>query len=310
MVRMDPMFFHEERAAKLVVSQSPLRKLLSFCWHHNAEVGLVAALFVILVSFRRTTKDTMQRLTEVPGMVRSASQEGLRLMSEQAGKLPHLGRKRVDSNASSISAISDADEPRNTHDSGELGQNPHATAKFERIANFLKRHMDQALISFLTYKILLLMLYTMPVSYGFGAKRSFLKWASKARIFRLWLLVAPVSGLGLVAAAGFAVRYARKPVRSAIAARWQMLGLMNTMLGYSTLQLFQLIRGDPEPLLHLEDTASDRDLLSATPPPLAALKVACWPFKQFAPPVFSGLENLPAKKRKTSFRRQPLDLGS
>merc|ERR1740130_485900 len=141
----------------------------------------------------------------------------------------------------------------------------------------------------------------MPASYGFGVKPAFLGWASEARSFRLWLRVAPIGTYALVAAAGFPVRFSSKTMSTARIARWQMLALMNTMLGYSTLQLFQLIRGDAGPLLHLEETAGDRDLLSASPPPIPLMKAFAAPFAMVAPPVFQGLENIPAENRKILF---------
>lgn len=44
-------------------------------------------------------------------------------------------------------------------------------------------------MGFLGYKLCLLVLYTMPISYGFGIKLLFLKWASRAHLFRLYLSI-------------------------------------------------------------------------------------------------------------------------
>merc|ERR1719506_2251589 len=67
-----------------------------------------------------------------------------------------------------------------------------------RFANFFRRHFDRTLLGFLAFKLALLVLYTMPVSYFFGAKRAFLQWASRAPLFRLYIRSLPFTSLGLV----------------------------------------------------------------------------------------------------------------
>jgi len=299
--KVDPLFFADERIVA-AASRSRGRKLAAFVRNRWRDLGFIAALLVVILSFRRT-KAVRVIEKKVTGMVRSASQEGLRLLSEGAGQMPRLGGlRKSESGNSVVSHLSDEAYPSEDVEEKPARMRTNSMkVRVEGTADSLVHYVEPALIGLLAYKLCLLSLFSMPASYGFGVKRSFLHWASKAKTFRLWLRVAPISTYALVFAAGFVVRFSSRSVSTARAARWRLLALMNTMLGYSTLQLFQLIRGDAGPLLQLEETAADRDLLSAEPPPLSVMKAVTSPLVAIAPPVFQGLENIPASKRRIIF---------
>lgn len=80
-----------------------------------------------------------------------------------------------------VNAVKSAGSQRN-----DVGS-PAEFSGREKLFEFLLKHMDTVLVGFLGYKLVLLVLYTMPITYGFGIKTAFLKWASKAHLFRVWI---------------------------------------------------------------------------------------------------------------------------
>lgn len=170
-----------------------------------------------------------------------------------------------------------------------------------RAIDALSGHLDAALLVFLGYKLALLVLYTMPIEYGFGVKRHFLKWASRAAVFRMYLRLVPIGSLSLIMASSLAVRFSTRPPAPGTVQRWRALALLNTVLTYCTIWLFELIRGDPNPLIDVEVSAQDRDLLAVEPPPLAAISAATWAYRKVCPTVFLGLEVIPSERRRILF---------
>lgn len=185
-------------------------------------------------------------------------------------------------------------------------QSPAKISDRERLLRFLLKHMDSILVGFLGYKLFLLVLYTMPISYGFGLKHAFLKWASKAHLFRLYLRSAPFICVGIVGAAGAAVHYGNTTLNQGTITRWRALALLNGILTYCTARLFELIRGDYKPFIALEESAQERELLAFEPPKKSTalvkmLQVLFWPQRLITPPELFGSEELGKEKRRLLF---------
>uniref|UniRef100_A0A7S1FHX8 Phospholipid/glycerol acyltransferase domain-containing protein n=1 Tax=Noctiluca scintillans TaxID=2966 RepID=A0A7S1FHX8_NOCSC len=169
-----------------------------------------------------------------------------------------------------------------------------------RLAMFGEHYLEKVLMTLLGYKLLILVLFTMPSTYYFGIKRRFLRWASRASLFRLYLQFMPVVGCMLVGLGTVTVQFSKRAPQPGVVGRWQMLSFLNLFLGYSTSRLFELIRGDPQPLFNLEESAADRDLLS-TQPSRVVTGLASLPITKFSPICFQNLDHIPTEKSRLLF---------
>eukprot|EP00929_Paragymnodinium_shiwhaense_P084980 TRINITY_DN4546_c0_g2_i1.p1 TRINITY_DN4546_c0_g2~~TRINITY_DN4546_c0_g2_i1.p1 ORF type:complete len:552 (-),score=107.98 TRINITY_DN4546_c0_g2_i1:153-1808(-) len=300
-LRLDPLFSSEDRLVAASLSKSWLKKWRLLWKPSGTELAGLISLAVILFGYRPARDAASDAVDVVVAasnklgtIVRDASHEALSVLATASRR----GRSR--------STSPESVEPRHQHQRSQQLRGPSSdTSSFQhessalpmtlmvRIAEMCKRRMDSILLSFLAYKLTVLVAYSIPLSYGFGVKRLFLNWASRAATFRLWLRIAPLFSLCTVVAGSIAVRHSRRPPPKGTIERWLTLSVMNSLLTYCTSRLFELIRGDPRPLMQLEETAHDRDLLAAEPPSLSVLAAASWPLRKLTPPVFLGLENLP-----------------
>lgn len=303
----EPLFCHEERQALRLATASSIRVWLSKHRISSADVGVTLSLLLLAAGFRHpeAVREVQQAVEQVvvegARVAKAASSNALSALcgtSSWSSSGSNAAAAAIAAAATTRDRANDGDARHQGHQSRDIARSGSSSQVFtRRIAAFLVNHLDEVLLSVLGYKLAMLVLYTMPISYGFGIKRLFLRWASRATTFRLYLQVAPALGFALVAAAFGVVRSTKHPLQPGTVQRWRMLALTNTVLTYCTRRLFELIRGDPTQFIHIEETAHDRDLLSVQPPPLNVQSVVTWPYRRLCPPRFFGLEDLPRKTR-------------
>ena len=259
----DTLFSHEYQHRLL--EKAPFRRLL-----HRLRSNGIGAIWLVLIiyGFRSSRKVVHRALTHGSHFAREGSRTALQQMGKAVRRMApvapatedHLQKAAI-ANSNNVNAVNSAGSQRND-------LSPAKVSRREWFFKFLLKHMDSALVGFLGYKLILLVLYTMPISYGFGIKNAFLKWASKAHVFRLYLRAAPFVCLGIIGASTVAVQYgnATEALGRATISRWRALGLLNGILTYCTARLFELIRGDYKPFIALEESAQERDLLAFEPP--------------------------------------------
>lgn len=264
----DTLFAHEYQLQLL--KKSPLRR-----WIHKIRsfgVGIGALwLLLIVCGLRSSTRKAVHRaLTYGSQFAREGSRNALQRMGKAVRTL--VADKTTDDQviqihkrgaASANSIELNVDLPSDQSHCND----PVKVSGRERLLGFLVNHMDSILAGFLGYKLLLLVLYTMPITYGFGMKTAFLKWASKAHLFRVSFRAGPLLCLGMVGMATAAVHYSKATDTIGHATiRRRALGLLNGILTYCTARLFELIKGDYKPFIALEESAQERDLLAFEPP--------------------------------------------
>eukprot|EP00927_Polykrikos_kofoidii_P023532 TRINITY_DN21651_c0_g1_i1.p1 TRINITY_DN21651_c0_g1~~TRINITY_DN21651_c0_g1_i1.p1 ORF type:complete len:565 (-),score=87.11 TRINITY_DN21651_c0_g1_i1:136-1806(-) len=299
----------------------PLRRATLARWvaararQHKLDLGASFSLVLLMLGFRRT-REAMQhlaagvqdmvapalhmlRISSVPAMVGEAASSGAasggwRRLGHFKSSHPSLAT--LDGSSSSAAPVSSSAETKSTQ---VVAQGSSSGA--ERMAAYISERLDFALMTLLGYKLALLVMYTMPSEWFFGIKRRFLRWASRAALFRMYLRFAPFLSVGIVAAGTAAVRFSRHPLQQATVHRWRALALLNTVLTFCTARLFELVRGDPAPFLYIEETAQDRDLLSARPPPVSLSRAIAYPQSCLTPPVFLGLEQIPSEGKRILF---------
>lgn len=296
----DPVFSVEDRLVAMSLSSSRQVRKGALHWAQISKLGVgeiagALTLLLVLVGFRRVAElvhsTSAQELVtagaaRVVSMVRASSHSGLFGHARTSPAV--LVRQN-----SPVSPDEETPRPPPTR--------PLPKGMLAHTARYVEKRLDTWLMTFLGYKLCLLLLYTMPIKYGFGVKRKFLFWASKATLFRVYLRFVPIITFGLVGAGSISSYFSGREINRSTVQRWRMLGLLNVVLSYSTSRLFELIRGDPRPLIHVEETAEDRDLLAVEPPPLWRDDVVLWPLRRLCPPVFLGLEELPMEGRRFLF---------
>mmetsp|Transcript_64189 Transcript_64189/g.139631 ORF Transcript_64189/g.139631 Transcript_64189/m.139631 type:complete len:560 (-) Transcript_64189:96-1775(-) len=330
---VDPIFRHEVLQLRGKEGVPWIRLLWRRARRLNSsDLGAALSLFLLFLGFRRSREAVQQHLATfaagVQGIVHYAADHIHIGSASVPADLSDLHQsRRVDANSSpyrgpgrrqrsrdeeKIRPLGDLKRQK-TPDAGAFPSSSMAATvsasapraqpetKVERFVTAATKHLDDVLIFLVGYKVALLVLYTMPGEYFFGAKRRFLRWASRATLFRMYLRLAPAIGFGIVAAATAAVRLSKEPLEAGTVKRWQAFAGLNTVLTYCTLRLFELIRGDPEPMFSLEDTAHDRDVLSAEAPSVAFSRMATVPWRWLTPPVFLGMDAIPPARRKILF---------
>ena len=311
----DTLFAHEDRALLLQQSTSSLRRWTYKLQSSGMQTGLVWVL-LLLFGFRQP-REVVQRaiadaVTKSSSMIRSMSAGTLQRLRQLAPG----PRGDFETALEETMAALQPSSQRERCESQSVGPPPEPPplslsprmSRGERIFQVIENHMDMFLVSFLGYKLSLLVLYTMPISYGFGAKLLFLKWASRANSFRLYLRLSPFICLGLVGMASAAVQHLRatQTLDTATVRRWRALAVLNGILTYCTARLFELIRGDPRPFIALEESAQDRDLLAFEPPAkgstlLLMMQALFWPQRKVSPPQLFGAEELGSDRRRLLF---------
>lgn len=253
----DTLFSHEYQSRLL--EKSPLRRWIHKIRSNGVEIGVIW-LLLIICGFRNSRKAVHRALTHGSQYAREGSRTALQQMGKAVRRTLAVDARGTATNSSDFNANSDGSQRNDL--------SPAKLSGREQLLGFLLKNMDTILVGFLGYKLLLLVLYTMPITYGFGIKTAFLKWASKAHLFRLYLRSAPFVCLGIVGAATAAVHYgnATDAIGRGTISRWRALGLLNGILTYCTARLFELIRGDYKPFVALEESAQERDLLAFEPP--------------------------------------------
>lgn len=300
----DTLFSHEYQDRLL--EKSPLRR-----WIHKIRSTGFGTIWLLLLiyGFRSSRKAVHRALAHGSQMAREGSRTALQHMGKAIRRTlaPEALKdtqhsKAAEKNANDVNAVNSAGSQRN-----DVGS-PAKLSGREKLFEFLLKHMDTVLVGFLGYKLVLLVLYTMPITYGFGIKNAFLKWASKAHLFRLYLRSAPFACIGIVAAASAAAHYgnATDAIGRATISRWRALGLLNGILTYCTARMFELIRGDYKPFIALEESAQERELLAFEPPAKGTawqkmLQALFWPQRAFTPPQFFGAEELGSERRRLLF---------
>lgn len=256
-VAYDTLFSHEYR--NRLLEKSPLRRWIHKIRSNGVEIGVIW-LLLIICGFRNSRKAVHRALRNGSQYAREGSRTALQQMGKAVRRTLAVDARGTATNSSDFNANSDGSQRNDL--------SPAKLSGREQLLGFLLKNMDTILVGFLGYKLLLLVLYTMPITYGFGIKTAFLKWASKAHLFRLYLRSAPFVCLGIVGAATAAVHYgnATDAIGRGTISRWRALGLLNGILTYCTARLFELIRGDYKPFVALEESAQERDLLAFEPP--------------------------------------------
>eukprot|EP00434_Breviolum_minutum_P008923 symbB.v1.2.007862.t5/scaffold448.1/size203282/14 len=296
-VAYDTLFSHEYR--NRLLEKSPLRRWIHKIRSNGVEIGVIW-LLLIICGFRKSRKAVHRALRNGSQYAREGSRTALQQMGKAVRRTLAVDARGTATNSSDFNANSDGSQRNDL--------SPAKLSGREQLLGFLLKNMDTILVGFLGYKLLLLVLYTMPITYGFGIKTAFLKWASKAHLFRLYLRSAPFVCLGIVGAATAAVHYgnATDAIGRGTISRWRALGLLNGILTYCTARLFELIRGDYKPFVALEESAQERDLLAFEPPAkgtalLKMMQVLFWPQRAFTPPQLFGAEELGNEKRRLLF---------
>mmetsp|Transcript_68229 Transcript_68229/g.159949 ORF Transcript_68229/g.159949 Transcript_68229/m.159949 type:complete len:567 (-) Transcript_68229:95-1795(-) len=314
----DTLFAHEDHQRILQHNASNLRRWVYKLQSSGVQGGLIWAL-LLLFGFRQPREAVQRAITDAvtkgSTMIRNASAgtlDRLRQLKSRRGQqgdfemaleetMTALEPSRHLSQAT-VKAPSQPSEP------SQPNLYPEANHRSDRIFQVINKNMDLLLVGFLGYKLGLLVLYTMPISYGFGIKVLFLKWASRANLFRLYLRLSPLICLGLVGMASAAVQHFNRTetLDATKILRWRALAILNGILTYCTARLFELIRGDPRPFIALEESAQDRDLLAFAPPVKGSalqrmLKALFWPQRKMSPPQLFGVEELGSDRRRLLF---------
>lgn len=164
------------------------------------------------------------------------------------------------------------------------------------LATRTARHLDACLIVLLLGNLSLLFLSTMPRTYFFGFKVTFVKWISRSLLYKAYARSTPLVLIGatflacLTAAAGRAVRGAK--------ARWPSLLLANGIMLYVQSRLYELIRGDARPVLKLEERAEEREMLNWEPPSPRLFTALTYFNRALMPGRLFGQDNLPQGRRE------------
>ena len=300
----DTLFAHEDRHKLLQHSASNLRRWMYKFQSSGIQAGLIWIL-LLLFGFRQP-REAVQRA--IAGAVTKGSSM---IKSVSAGTLQRLRRLAPGQRGDFESALEETMavlEPTQQAQSQPTALPSPAGSKWDQLFQVIEKNMDMLLVGFLGYKLGLLVLYTMPISYGFGTKLLFLKWASRANLFRLYLRLSPFICLGLVGMASAAVQHfkATQTLNAVTVRRWRALAILNGILTYCTARLFELIRGDARPFIALEESAQDRDLLAFEPPAkgstlLRMMQALFWPQRKMSPPQLFGAEELGSDRRRLLF---------
>ncbi|CAE8633645.1 unnamed protein product, partial [Polarella glacialis] len=262
----EPLFCHEEQK-KLVLHGASAFRCWLYNANLKIDASVLIWLLIIVFGYRTGSREAVQRVVQevvsegsrlarvasdgtllrfLPG--RRAASSGQICQSGAAcptGDFAAAAAEAVAEAQSASRAVSSrlalplpsaaAGESRQLNPQQEQLQlpPPHSPladgSRKEWLFGLIERHTDSVLVGLLGYKLALLVLYTMPISYGFGVKRVFLKWASRAKLFRVYLQLAPFVGLAATMAAGAAVQYSRRrrPLDQATVTRWRALALLN-----------------------------------------------------------------------------------
>ena len=174
-------------------------------------------------------------------------------------------------------------------------------------ARLVAPHTDSILLALLAYKVLLLGVFTMPQSWFFGVKERALRWASRSPFLQAYLgsAAVPLGGLAIYltlrrsaldgSGGGAGPARGASPAALLRLQRQQTMSATNLLLTLVTGRLYELVKGDAEPLLQLEREAEDRACINFVPPALSVLGALLAPLRALCPPVLSGLENIPRR---------------
>mmetsp|Transcript_137581 Transcript_137581/g.325854 ORF Transcript_137581/g.325854 Transcript_137581/m.325854 type:complete len:569 (+) Transcript_137581:21-1727(+) len=321
MAPYDTLFAHEDQQRILQHSGSNLRRWVYKLRSSGVQGGLIW-LLLLLFGFRQPREAVQRAITDAvtkgSSMIRNASAgtlDRLRQLKSRKGQQGDRGDFEM-----ALEETMTALEPARHLAQAETEKAPSQPSqpsqpclhpdenRRDRIFQFINKNMDMLLVGFLGYKLGLLVLYTMPMSYGFGIKALFLKWASRANLFRLYLRLSPLVCLGLVGMASAAVQHFNRTetLDATKILRWRVLAILNGILTYCTSRLFELIRGDPRPFIALEESAQDRDLLAFEAPAKGSalqrmLRALFWPQRKMSPPQLFGLEELGSDRKRLLF---------
>eukprot|EP00392_Amoebophrya_sp_AT5.2_P012749 g12856.t1 len=221
--------------------------------------------------------------------------------------------------------------------------------------------LDALYAYLLGYKIFLLLLFCIPVEYGLGFKRKFLRFFGMTGpvpclppgppfIFRrnpyVWLYIrylGPASTVGALALTmlriyqygsgsstsaatsssntdvvtkGAAAPATKSSMSGTIipssftvdttsssssSSKLQLLAVLNVTMMYVLSRMYDLVAGDPEPLIRVELQSQERDMRNFRPPPNTLQKLVDWPLRVWQPPVFFALDRIPRAKEKVLF---------
>jgi 1-acyl-sn-glycerol-3-phosphate acyltransferase len=174
--------------------------------------------------------------------------------------------------------------------------------------------LDFFLFGLLYYKIVALVLSTMPVQWIFGIKIPLLRYCAKSSLVKIYMLLAPLVGLGIAVYLTHVYRSRKAELQSGAEViketdledleMWSIrctISWFNTLLIFVVRWLYELIRGDPEPLFQVEKEALKREMINFKPLPLPLLKSFTAVQRYFTPPRITGYENLPADRNKIMF---------
>lgn len=306
MATTSPMFFPEERGPS---------RLARLRQRHGGELAVALTMLFVWFGVRRpkTIQEVYEKVMQVPGMVRNASRDGLAMVRSASQDMLNRYQRSGASTPHSFEEVGLPNEEPPPTLAAQLAERlapPAPPTLAERVAEMLAGRMDSLLVSFIGYKLVLLLLYTMPNNYFFGVKEKFLTWASKAPLFRLLMSVAPYVSAALAVSTVVAVRWLKRPPSQKVVSHWQWQSLLNVLLTYSTTRLFELIRGDPTPMLKVEETAMERDMLAREPPSLGFMQTIVTPFRKLAPDVWFGIEELPQPLKGDEVPRRLLFVGN
>ena len=312
----DTLFAHEDHQKILLHSASNLRRWIYKLQSSGIQAGLIWVLLLVF-GFRQPRAAVQRAITDAvakgSSMIRDMSAgtlERLRQLKPRRGLRGDFETALEET----MTSLEPSRQVQQVHvaegqsEPSEPSQPTLSPERHDRIFQFINNNMDMLLVGFLGYKLGLLVLYTMPISYGFGTKVLFLKWASRANLFRLYLRLSPFICLGLVGMASAAVQHFKgtQTLDAATVRRWRALAVLNGILTYCTARLFELIRGDPRPFIALEESAQDRDLLAFEPPEKGStlqkmLQALFWPQRKMSPPHLFGADELGADRRRLLF---------